>query len=77
MIFNVGSDNPISLLDFIEQLEVNLGEKAIKKFLPMQPGDVEKTWANIQSINSWIGYQPEITFKDGIRRFANWYKSFY
>ena len=77
MIFNVGSDNPISLLDFIEQLEVNLGEKAIKKFLPMQPGDVEKTWANIESINSWIGYKPEITFKDGIRRFANWYKLFY
>ena len=77
MIFNVGSDHPISLLDFIEQLEANLEQTAIKKFLPIQPGDVEKTWANIKSINSWIGYKPEVNFKDGIRRFADWYKEFY
>ena len=77
MIFNIGSDNPISLLDFIEKLEYNLGDKAIKNLLPIQPGDVEKTWANIQNINSWINYKPEVPFEEGIRRFANWYKSFY
>ena len=77
MIFNIGSDKPIGLLKFIEQLEINLGKKAIKNLLPIQPGDVEKTWANIQSINSWISYKPEVNFDEGIRRFANWYKSFY
>ena len=77
MIFNIGSDNPISLLDFIEKLEYNLGDKAIKNLLPIQPGDVEKTWANIQNINSWINYKPEVPFEEGIRRFANWYKSIY
>ena len=77
MIFNIGSDKPIGLLKFIEQLEINLGKKAIKNLLPIQPGDVEKTWANIQSINSWTSYKPEVSFDEGIRRFANWYKSFY
>ena len=77
MIFNIGSDNPVSLLDFIEKLEENLGNKAIKNLLPIQPGDVEKTWANIQNINSWISYKPEVKFDEGIRRFANWYKLFY
>ena len=77
MIFNIGSDNPISLLDFIEKLEDNLGEKAIKNLLPIQPGDVEKTWANIQNIKSWINYEPQIDFEEGIRRFASWYKLFF
>ena len=77
MIFNIGSNNPICLLKFIEQLEINLGKKAIKNLLPIQPGDVEKTWANIENINSWISYKPEVNFDEGIGRFANWYKSFY
>ena len=77
MIFNIGSDNPISLIDFIEKLEDNLGNRSIKNLLPIQPGDVEKTWANIQNINSWINYRPKVSFEEGIRRFANWYKSFY
>ena len=77
MIFNIGSDNPISLLDFIEKLEDNLGEKSIKNLLPIQPGDVEKTWANIQNIQSWINYEPKVTFEEGIKRFASWYKLFF
>ncbi len=77
MIFNVGSDNPISLLGFIDKLEENLGVKAIKKFLPMQPGDVQKTWADIESINSWIKYRPRVNFDEGIAMFADWYKLYY
>ncbi len=77
MIFNLGSNNPISLLMFIEKLEEKLGKKAIKNFLPIQPGDVKKTWANIDKLNSWIEYQPSISFDEGIQNFATWYKSYY
>jgi len=77
MIFNVGSNNPISLLGFIEKLEEKLGVKAIKNFLPIQPGDVKKTWANIESINSWIEYKPRVNFEEGITMFADWYKLYY
>ena len=77
MIFNVGSNRPISLLEFIEILENELGVVAQKEFKPIQPGDVERTWANIDNLNSWIDYKPRIEFKKGIRNFANWYKSYF
>ncbi len=77
MIFNVGSNRPISLLEFIEVLESELGLVAKKIFMPMQLGDVERTWANIENLNSWINYKPKIEFKEGIRNFANWYKSYF
>lgn len=77
MIFNVGSNNPISLMDFISNLEIELEEKAKKKFLPIQPGDVEKTWASIENLHNWIGYTPKTSFKDGIKKFANWYKIYF
>ena len=77
MIFNVGSNRPISLLEFIDLLEKELGFVAKKEFKPMQPGDVEKTWANIENLNSWISYKPKIEFSEGIRNFANWYKSYF
>ena len=76
MIFNVGSNRPISLLDFIEVLESELGVPAKKEFKPIQPGDVESTWANIENLNSWINYKPKVDFNEGIRNFANWYKSY-
>ena len=77
MVFNVGSNNPISLIDFIEKLEDKLGAKARKNYLPIQPGDVEQTWANIDRLNSWIGYKPLVSFDDGIANFARWYKSYF
>ena len=77
MIFNVGSNNPISLMDFINKLEIQLDKKSDKKFLPIQPGDVEKTWASIENLNNWIGYTPHTSFEDGIRKFADWYKIYF
>ncbi len=77
LVFNVGNDNPISLLSFIELLEKKLGSTAIKKMMPIQPGDVEKTWANIDKLNQWINYKPKVSFEDGIGRFASWYLSNY
>jgi len=77
MIFNVGSNQPISLLDFIKKLEKELGINAIKDLKPMQPGDIEKTWANIDNIRSWIGYQPKVDFDKGISNFASWYLSYF
>ena len=75
-IFNVGSNNPINLISFIEQLENELGVKAIKKMYPMQPGDVKSTFADISKLQQWIDYQPNKSFNKGIHRFANWYKDY-
>ena len=76
-IFNIGRGNPLNLMDFISLLEENLGKKAIKEFLPIQPGDVEKTAANTNEIIKYINYIPKINVKDGIEKFVLWYKSFY
>ena len=76
-IFNIGNTNKIPLLYFISLLEDELGIKAKKKLLPIQPGDVEKTQSDLNKIDSWIGYKPKINFKDGIKKFIDWYISFY
>ena len=77
MIFNVGSNQPIPLLEFIEGLETEFGVKAIKNLKPLQPGDVIKTWASIDNINAWTGYSPKVTLREGIKNFANWYKLYF
>ena len=76
-IFNVGSNNPINLLKFIEILESELGLKAIKKMQPMQPGDVKSTFADVSFLNKWINYEPAISFEEGIYHFANWFKGYF
>ena len=73
----MGSNNPISLIDFISKLEENLDVKASKNLLPIQPGDVERTWADITKLNAWIGYKPLINFDQGIKRFAIWYEKYF
>ncbi len=75
-IFNVGSNNPINLLKFIEMLESEIGLKAIKKMQPMQPGDVKSTYADISKIRGWANFQPKTSFQKGIHLFANWYKDY-
>ena len=76
-IFNIGNTNKIPLLYFISLLEEELGIKAKKQLLPIQPGDVEKTQSDLNKIDSWIGYKPKINFKEGIKKFIDWYISFY
>ncbi len=75
-IFNVGSHNPINLIKFVEKLEEELGVKAIKILKPMQPGDVKSTSADIEKIEKWLSYKPKISFDQGIKNFANWYKDY-
>ncbi len=76
-IFNIGNSKPIELLNFIEELENILGEKAAFNMLPMQKGDVEITCANTEELKKWIGYNPSTLLKDGIKYFVNWYLEFY
>ena len=76
-IFNIGNNNSLSLMSFINFLEEELNIKAIKRYVPMQQGDVEETFADTLSIEEYTGYKPNTNFKKGIRIFVNWYKEFY
>ena len=76
-IFNIGNSTSINLMEFIETIENELGQKAIKNFLPMQQGDVKETLADTSLLEDWIFYKPSTNIKEGISRFINWYKSFY
>ncbi len=76
-IFNIGNNSPVRLLDFIEIIENELGKKAEKIFLPMQPGDVAASWADVSDLMNYIHYKPNTSVADGIRCFIKWYKSYY
>lgn len=76
-VYNIGNSNPVKLLDYIEAIENELGKKAIKKFLPMQPGDVPYTEADVSDLVRDFGYKPTTKVQDGIKEFIKWYKQFY
>ncbi len=76
-VFNIGNGKPVRLMDFIEILEKELGKVAVKEFLPMQPGDVYKTWADVTELHEQFGYKPDTTLEKGIFEFASWYKKYY
>jgi UDP-glucuronate 4-epimerase len=76
-IFNVGNNKPIELLKFIEVLEEKLGKKAIKNFLPLQDGDVEATYADIDDLVKETGFKPSTSIDQGIEKFVNWYLDYY
>jgi UDP-glucuronate 4-epimerase len=76
-IHNIGNSSPVKLTAFIEALEKELGVRAAKEYLPIQPGDVEKTWADVTSLKEDFGYNPGTPVETGIRRFVKWYKSYY
>ena len=76
-IFNIGNEESINLIDFIEALESAIGIKAIKSFQDMQPGDVQHTSSNSSLIKDWIGIVPKTSLKDGIKTFVDWYREFY
>lgn len=76
-IFNIGNGSPVSLLDFIHILEKQLGKASPKNMLPMQPGDVEQTWANIDHLYDYINYKPQINLEEGLAYFVHWYKNYY
>ena len=75
-IFNIGNNKPVKLMSFIEEIENQLDKKAILNLLPMQPGDVPATFADISSLQK-LGFQPKIDYKKGIFEFVKWYNSYY
>ena len=76
-LYNIGNNNPVNLLEFIETLEDCLGKTAIKNFLPIQPGDVPDTYADVSDLVHDLDYQPNTILASGISQFVKWYKSFY
>jgi UDP-glucuronate 4-epimerase len=76
-LYNIGHNQPVELLTFIEMLEDAVGKKAILNLLPMQPGDVPATYADIEALHQAVGYQPRTSLEDGVRRYVEWYRSYY
>jgi len=76
-LYNIGNNQPVELLRFIEIIEECLGKKARKNLLPMQPGDVPATYANIDDLMRDVGFKPDTTLEEGIPRFIAWYKDYY
>jgi len=76
-IYNIGNNRPVELLEFIEILEKCLGKKAIKNLLPLQPGDVPETYADIEDLEKEIAFKPSTPIEVGIERFVKWYRWYY
>lgn len=76
-VYNIGNNNPVELTRFIEVLEEKLGIKAKKEYLPMQPGDVPATYADVDDLMRDVDFKPATSIEDGIGRFVDWYKEYY
>lgn len=76
-IFNIGNGNPVPLMQYLDVLEQALGKKAIVELLPMQPGEVYKTYADVEALFDATGYRPQTNVDQGVRQFVDWYKGYY
>jgi UDP-glucuronate 4-epimerase len=76
-LFNIGNNQPVELMKFIDVLEERLGRKAIRNFLPMQDGDVRETYADVDDLEKEIGFRPKTSIEAGIDRFVDWYLNYY
>ncbi|MEN6321553.1 MAG: NAD-dependent epimerase [Syntrophaceae bacterium] len=76
-IYNIGNNNPVELLEFINILEKHLGKKAKMNLLPIQPGDVPKTYADIDDLMKDVDFKPSTSIEDGIKHFVTWYREYY
>ena len=76
-IYNIGNSKPVQLMDYISALEKFLGKKAIINFLPLQPGDVPDTFANVENLNKQFNYKPSTPVIQGVSNFVKWYKNYY
>ena len=76
-IYNIGNNQPVALLDFIATLEKSLGKKAKLKLLPIQPGDVPATYADVDDLMADVGFKPSTPIEEGIRKFVDWYRNYY
>jgi len=76
-LYNIGNNNPVELLRFIEVLETALGKKAVKNLLPIQAGDVPATYADVDDLMADVGFRPETSIEDGVGKFVQWYRDYY
>lgn len=76
-LFNIGNNKPVELRQFVNVLETLIGKKAIVENMPMQPGDVFETYADIEDLTAYIGFQPKTNIEDGLRQFVDWYKNYH
>ena len=76
-VFNIGNSTSVPLLGYIEAIEDALGAKAIKEYLPLQPGDVPDTWADAGRLEAAVGYRPTTPVKTGVKAFVDWYRDYY
>ncbi|MBE1160605.1 NAD-dependent epimerase [Dyella acidiphila] len=76
-LYNIGNDQPVQLMRFIELMEQNLGRSVEKRLLPMQPGDVPDTWADVSALRRDVGYAPNTSIEEGVKRFVAWYRDYH
>ena len=76
-VYNIGNNKPEKLMHFIEVLEKCLGHEAKKEFLPMQPGDVYQTYADVDDLIADFRFKPETSIEEGLEKFVEWYKGYY
>lgn len=76
-LYNIGNNNPVELMRFIEVLEECLGRKAKKNLLPMYPGDLLATYADVEDLIKDVGFKPETSVEEGVKRFVEWYRKYY
>jgi UDP-glucuronate 4-epimerase len=76
-LYNIGNNAPVKLTDFIEAIEEKLGRKAVRNLLPLQPGDVPSTYADVSGLVNDVGYRPATSIKEGVGQFIDWYLSYF
>lgn len=76
-IYNIGNNNPVKLMDFIEAIEKSVGKKAIKNLMSIQPGDVPSTYADTTSLWEAVDFKPSTSIEDGVQKFVAWYRDYY
>ena len=76
-LYNIGNNKPVKLMDYIETLEKCLGREAKKEYLPMQPGDVYQTYADVSDLMRDYGFKPDTSIKEGLQKFVDWYRAYY
>jgi UDP-glucuronate 4-epimerase len=76
-LYNIGNHSPIQLMDFIRLIETALGREAKKNFLPLQPGDIPTTYADVTNLAADIGFEPSTPISEGLDKFVTWYRSYY
>ncbi len=76
-LYNIGNNSPIELMDYIKAIEDALGVEADKELLPLQPGDVPDTYADVEDLVIELEYKPQMNVKKGVRNFVDWYRTYY